>query len=306
MTAAPEAPPTHSAGGLRSVWWIPPVLALLWGLNWPIVKIMLSGLPPFYMRGLAFSAAALVLTAVVLWQRTPLVPPRADWLPMLVSGLLNIVGFNLCTAFAQLHTTASRAAVLTYTMPLMAVLLAWLLLGERVSRRGAGALVLGGAGVALLAWPALAQAGQVGSGWGLVFPLLAAFFWALGTAVSKRWVVHSDPARSLAWQLALGALAGFLGAQLAGEVLPTSVSTRVALAFTFHVLLATALAYLLWFKLLSRASAGVSSFTTLLVPVVGVLGAMALVGERPSSVDWLGFVLVLCAAGIIVLQPRKG
>jgi drug/metabolite transporter (DMT)-like permease len=289
---------------LRSVWWIPPLLALFWGMNWPIVKIMLSGLPPFYMRGLAFSAAALVLAAVVLWQRTALLPPREDWLPLLASGLLNVVGFNLCTAFAQVHTTASRAAVLTYTMPLMAVLLAWLLLGEKLSRRGSGALVLGAAGIALLAWPALARAGQVGGGWGLFFPLLAAFFWALGTAVSKRWVVQSDPTRSLAWQLAMGGVAGFVGAAWAGEVLPTQVSTQVALAFVYHVLLATALAYLLWFKLLKTASAGVSSLTTLLVPVVGVLGAMALVGERPTAVDWLGFALVLCAAGVILLQPR--
>ena len=299
---------THTSkvsSGLRGVWWIPPLLGLFWGLNWPVVKIMLTGLPPFYMRGLAFSGAALVLVAVLLWQRTPAIPPRSEWLPILASGLLNVVGFNVCTAFAQLHTTASRAAVLTFTMPLMAVLLAWLILGERISRRGAWALALGSLGIVLLAWPALAQVGQAGSVWGLVFPLLAAFFWALGTAVSKRWVVQGDPARSLAWQLLLGAAVCLMGAQLAGEVLPQRLTPTVALAFTFHVLLATALAYLLWFKLLARSGAGVAAMTTLLVPLVGVLGAMALVGERPSLLDWTGFALVIAGAGAVLLQPRK-
>ena len=296
---------SSSSAGLTGIWWIPPLLGLFWGLNWPVVKIMLTGLPPFYMRGLAFTGAAAVLIAVVLWQRGPLVPPRSEWLPIAASGLLNVVGFNLCTAFAQLHTTASRAAVLTFTMPLMAVLLARLILGERVSRRGAWALALGSLGIVLLAWPALTQVGPAGSGWGLVFPLLAAFSWALGTALSKRWVVQGDPARSLAWQLALGALVCLLGAQLAGETLPPRLTGPVALAFTFHVLLATALAYLLWFKLLARSGAGVAAMTTLLVPLVGVLGAMALVGERPSALDWGGFALVLMGAGAVVLQPRQ-
>ncbi len=297
------APDTHN--GLRSLWWIPPLLGLFWGLNWPVVKIMLTGLPPFYMRGLAFTAAAVVLVAVVLWQRAALVPPRSEWLPLVASGLLNVVGFNLCSAFAQLHTTTSRATVLTFTMPMMAVLLAWALLGERISKRGAWALALGSLGILLLAWPALTQAGQAGNGWGLIFPLLAAFFWALGTAVSKRWVVQSNPARSLAWQLLLGGVVCLLGAQLAGEVLPQRVSPTVALAFTFHVLLATSLAYLLWFKLLTQSDAGVAAMTTLLVPLVGVLGAMALVGERPSLLDWGGFALVFVGAGAVLLQPRK-
>lgn len=299
-------PSTHSPrADLTGIWWIPPLLGLFWGLNWPVVKIMLTGLPPFYMRGLAFAAAAAILIAVVLWQRTPWLPPRTEWLPIAASGLLNVVGFNVCTAFAQLHTTASRAAVLTFTMPLMAVLLAWLILGERISRRGAWALALGSLGIVMLAWPALAQAGQAGSVWGLVFPLLAAFFWALGTSVSKRWVVQGDPARSLAWQLLLGAVVCLLGAQLAGEVLPQRLTPTVTLAFTFHVLLATALAYLLWFKLLARSGAGVAATTTLLVPLVGVLGAMALVGERPSLLDWTGFALVIIGAGVVLLQPRK-
>ena len=298
-------PATATHNSLRSLWWIPPLLGLFWGLNWPVVKIMLTGLPPFYMRGLAFTAAAAVLMAVVLWQRAAVVPPRSEWLPLVASGLLNVVGFNLCTAFAQLHTTTSRATVLTFTMPMMAVLLAWALLGERISKRGAWALALGSLGIVLLAWPALNQAGQVGTGWGLIFPLLAAFFWALGTAVSKRWVVQGNPARSLAWQLLLGGVVCLLGAQLAGEVLPHSVTPTVALAFTFHVLLATSLAYLLWFKLLTQSDAGVAAMTTLLVPLVGVLGAMALVGERPSLLDWAGFALVFIGAGAVLLQPRK-
>jgi drug/metabolite transporter (DMT)-like permease len=68
------------------------------------------------------------------------------------------------------------------------------------------------------------------------------------------------------------------------------------------VVVATALAYVLWYRLLASASATVSSLTTLAVPVVGVLGAMALVGDRPSALDWAGFALVLAGAAVVVLR----
>ena len=66
-------------------------------------------------------------------------------------------------------------------------------------------------------------------------------------------------------------------------------------------MIATALAYVLWYRLLESLSATVSSLTTLAVPVVGVIGAMALVGDRPEAADWIGFALVLGGAALVVL-----
>ena len=66
-------------------------------------------------------------------------------------------------------------------------------------------------------------------------------------------------------------------------------------------MLGTAAAYWLWFVLSERISATTASLTTLAVPVVGVLGAMALVGDRPAAQDWWGFALVLAGAALTVL-----
>jgi drug/metabolite transporter (DMT)-like permease len=73
-------------------------------------------------------------------------------------------------------------------------------------------------------------------------------------------------------------------------------------ALSFHIVLGTAVAYWLWFVLSERVSATVATLTTLMVPVVGVLGAMALVGDRPAALDWWGFGLVLAGAAMIVLK----
>ena len=291
---------------------IPPLLAIAWGLNWPAVKIMLSVLPPFSARGLGLGLGVFLLIGLALLRRTPLLPQRAAWPAVLIGGVLTVAVFNLCTAFAQLTTSTSRAAVLTFTMPLMSAALAWALLGERPDRKSALALVLGGAGVAVLAMPVLRglmAPVQVGSAWGLLFPLGAALAWALGTVATKRWPPPGDRIVITAWQLGLGAGCATLAALATGERLPVVWPPRVLAALAWHVLIATAVAYVLWYRLLASASATVASLTTLAVPVVGVLGAMALVGDRPAPVDWLGFALVLGGAALVVLpidrSPRK-
>ena len=294
---------------------IPPVLAVAWGLNWPAVKIMLSIMPPFAARALGLGLGVLLLIALAVLRRTALWPQRAAWPAILVGGTLTVAVFNICTAFAQLTTSTSRAAVLTFTMPLMSAALAWWLLQERPDRRSRWALSLGAVGVLLLAAPVLqalaAAAGGSAVGatpvpgrslWGLLLPLGAALAWALGTVATKRWPPPGDRIVITAWQLGIGATVAALAALAAGERLPTVWPLRVQVALAWHVLIATAVAYVLWYRLLASASATVSSLTTLAVPVVGVLGAMALVGERPSIMDWIGFSAVLGGAALALLR----
>ena len=288
---------------------IPPLLAVAWGLNWPAVKIMLSVLPPFSARALGLGAGVLLLLGWALLRRLPLWPQRGAWPAIVIGGLTTVAAFNICTAFAQLTTSTSRAAVLTFTMPMMSAALAWLVLGERPDRRSALALALGLAGVAVLAWPVLrglSSTGPHASAWGLLFPLGAALAWAIGTVATKRWPPPGDRVMLTAWQLGLGAAIASIAALAVGEPWPINWPPRVLAAIGWHVLIATALAYVLWYRLLASANATTASLTLLAVPVVGVLGAMALVGEQPSGADWLGFVLVLGGAVLVVLrvQPR--
>jgi drug/metabolite transporter (DMT)-like permease len=293
---------------------IPPMLAIAWGLNWPAVKTMLSIIPPFSARALGLGLGVLLLAALAMLRRTPLWPQRAAWPAILVGGLLTVAVFNICTAFALVTTSTSRAAVLTFTMPLMSAGLAWWLLGDRPDRRSQIALGLGALGVAMLAVPVLQALAAAAAGapqapgsslWGLLLPLGAALAWALGTVATKRWPPPGDRIVITAWQLGIGASVATVAALSAGEHLPTVWPLRVQVALAWHVLVATALAYVLWYRLLASATATVSSLTTLAVPVVGVLGAMALVGDRPSATDWLGFSLVLGGAALALLRVSR-
>lgn len=279
---------------------VPVVLALLWGLNWPAVKIALGALPPFTLRALGLSCGAVLLLLVARSLGRPLLVPRNAWRGVIIAGSLNIAAFNLATAFAQLTTTTSRAAILTFTMPLWSALLARTALGERLDRTRCLALGAGATGLVLLALPILA--GEMAT-LGLVFPLLAALGWAAGTVYQKGHPIPSDGLTATAWQLATGAAIASLGMLVAGEA-PSmaAIDGQVLAALAFHIVGATALAYTLWFAQLSRVSATTSALTTLMIPVVGVLGAMALVGDRPSGVDLLGFAAILLAAGLVLFR----
>ncbi len=281
---------------------IPPALAILWGLNWPAVKIGLSEVPPFALRMGGMGAGGLILLTVAALGGRSLRVAVPDRVPLVVGGLLNITIFNLAVVFAQLSTTTSRAAILTFTTPLWAIVLAYLVLGEKLDRARVAALVVGLAGIAVLASPIFT--GTVNP-LGVLFPVVAALSWAAGSVYLKRRPLGTDRMVAIGYQLLLAGSVAAVGFVVSGETLPGSLSAWTAFAIAYHVVGATALAYVLWFTLLDRLTVGAASMTTFAIPVVGVIGAMVLVGDRPGLLDYVGFAAVIAAAGLATFGTKR-
>lgn len=279
----------------------PVLLALLWGFNWPAIKIALGELPPFVLRSIGLSSASLILLAVALMLRRRLAVERSSLMPLIVAGTLNIAGFNIFTAFAQLSTTTSRAAILTYTMPIWSVVLAALILREPIGREKIIAVMIGATGIGLLAIPVFKSGQTIG----VILPILAALAWALGTIVLKKWPLKGDPIATTAYQLMIGAAISIVCLLVSGQTAPSSISSAVAIAMLFHIVCATAGAYLLWFTILARNAASTSALLSFAVPVVGVLSAMLLVGDRPSLTDIVGFAAILAAPALVLRSSLR-
>jgi len=278
-----------------------PLLGLLWGLNWPAVKTVLAEVAPWTLRTTGMGLGALLLFGLALMQHQPLRVARSQWLRLGVAGLLSVAGFNLLVAFAQLSGTTSRAAIVTFTMPIWAIALARVVLGERLDARRSVALALGVGGLLLLAVP-LWRSGPLPVG--VLYSLGAGLSWAAGTVFTKRWPVAVAPLPSTAWQLAVGAAVAGIGMLVfEGLPVPKALSAPASVALGFHVVLASALAYVVWFEVVARVPAGVAALGTLMVPVVGVSSAMWLLGERPSGYDLGGFALVIAAATVALRTP---
>ena len=282
------------------------IAALFWGLNWPAVKIMLTAISPWTLRAVGLACGATLLAAFAKATAKSLAIPRAHWRHLVIAGLLNVAGFNIFAVFAQLSMPASRAAILTFTMPLWAALFGWIVLAEPIDRLRAASLALGALGLAILSssfWPDIA-AGQLPLG--LVHVLGAAISWAAGTVYLKKYKINADPLAITTWQVIVAAIACTLGMALF-EVPRFDLSEpRVALAFAYHVALPQAASYVLWFGLITKVSSSTASLGTLLVPVFGVIGAVAILGERPAALDLAGFGLLLLAVlGDQLLRTRK-
>ena len=253
-------------------------IGVLWGLNWPAVKFILGSVPPWTFRALAFTLGALLLALIARLAGESLHVEAHERQSLLIAGLLTVFGFNLLTAFGQLLTETSKAAIIAFTMPMWAALLAVIFLGERFGLNRVASLALGMAGLAtLLAGDARSFIDQPA---GFLFMLGAAVSWAAGTVLLKARSWTITPLSRSAWLVGVSAIPAWAGALLLEHPWTLDVPDLHALAvFAFHVIGPVALCYAAWVSLVSRLPASTAAIGTLLIPVVGVLSSSLLLGD---------------------------
>ena len=176
-----------------------------WGLNFPIMKHLLTEWPPLSSRGLCgmVGAAALALMALARRQRLS-VPPQL-WLRLVLVSMLTIGGWVAFMGLALLWLNASEAAVLGISIPVWVVLLAWPILGERFSPARAVALTIALAGIAVLIGGNGIDA-SLEKLPGLLCALAGAVCVALGTVLTKHFPLAMPPLSLAAWQIGIGCL----------------------------------------------------------------------------------------------------
>lgn len=287
------------------------VLCIVWGATWPIMRVALSEVPPLTMRTTSTAIGGLLLLAFCLFTRRSLrLRGRRAWLHVVIASLLNVVSFSLFSSFAQLGAATSHVAVLTYTMPIWSVLLAWIFLGERPTGMQPVAVALCAVGLAILIYP-LAQNGIPH---GIVLALSTGVCWAGGTVYLKWARIKAEAMALSVWQIAVAfvVLATCMFAVEGGPDFRAAHADGI-LATVFSGVLGTAIAYGLWFSIIRRLPALTASLGVLGSPVIGVISSILLLGERPTATDYVGFALILaaCAGALFsrdvpALAPMRG
>jgi drug/metabolite transporter (DMT)-like permease len=278
------------------------VLCLIWGTTWPIIKIALTEIDPFSMRICTYALGTLTLAAFCLvTRRSVRIPNLRTWGHVFVASMLNVVPFPLLTAFGQLATTTSRVSILAYTMPIWSVVLAWIFLGERLTRMQTFALVLCTVGLAILIYPLTANGVPIG----VVLTIIAAIGWSGGTVYLKWAHIEADPMSVAMWQLVIAFLTvtGFT-LLYQGGVTYSGAHVESLSAMVLAGVMGTGIAYGLWFASVRRLPASTASLGVLSVPVVGVVMSMILLGERLTPADVVGFTLIFAASACVLLSPR--
>jgi drug/metabolite transporter (DMT)-like permease len=266
-----------------------------WGLNWPITKYLLTQWPPLSVRGLAGIAGALLLAAYAVSRGVSLHVPRDQWFRLCVFSVLNVSLWMAVMGLALVYLPASEATVVAYTNPLWTALIAWPLLGERMTLTRVAALVMAFAGLVLLFGGTEASATMAKLP-GVLLALTGAIGFAFGTIFTKKYPIQLPGLTAATWQIGLGcfpvALAGVVFER--PDVLALNAGGWVAMVYA--AVGQFCIAYVAWFAALERLPASVAATVLMLVPVIGVGVSAAWLGE-PLSVAKIA-ALALTIAGV--------
>lgn len=277
-------------------------LALAWGLNWVAAAVALRELSPWSLRFMGCSLGAATLFAAAVLSGHSLKVPRGEAKHIMVAGFCNVAIFQILSGFAQMSGATSRAIIITYSMPIWATALSWLMLGERLDRVRGIAFVLCVAGLGILVWPLFAN----GFPPTVYYSLVCALGWAFATVYMKWVKVTVEPLANAAWQLLFGFIFIAIGTFVFEgwpHVWPLQGQTIMAILFVG--LFGVGLAHFLWWAIVGRLPTTTASIGALLVPVIGVTASTLLLHERPSIPDIVGFVLIFTAAACVLLQPNS-
>ena len=279
------------------------ITSLGWGLNWPAMKVLLGELPPLFARGASGTVAGAVfaLAAVLLGQSLRV--PRRLIGRVVAASALNVFAWMGFATLAMRSLSVGQCALLVYTMPVWATLLAWPIRGERPSLRAVAGLVLCMAGL----WQLFGSSGlQLDSEQliGAALALSSALLFALST-VALRPLVEIRPVASLAWQLSLGCLPMLaLGLAFEHPSLAHVSATGWALML-YMTAVPMGVCYMSWFAALRRLPSTTASLATLLTPVIGVLAAASTLGEPLGYRELTALTLTLAGTGL-ALRRRPG
>lgn len=245
---------------------------------------------------------AAVLLGVLALARGVVRVQRRDWWRLAVVGVLWYAVYNLALNEGERHVDAGTAALLIQFAPLMLAVLAATILGEQFTRPLALGLVIGLAGVALIA-----VGGESGSSsrplLGAALCLLSAFVYAVSVVVQKPLMTRL-PALQVTWlACSVGALACL---PWAGD-LARDVAAAPAADVGWLVYLGvfpTAVGFTTYAYALSRMDASRLGVTTYLVPVVTIVMAWVLLGETPATAAYVGGALTLVGVAVARRRPR--
>ena len=275
--------------------WVPEfvLLALLWGSSFIFMREGAYAFGPFPTAWVRVTLAALMLSPILIWRRElPLL--HQHWRPAFVAGLLNAGLPFACYAYALLQISTGLSSILNATTPLFGALIAWLWLGDKLNTMRSWGLALGFTGVVLLASdvPGGVSFKEGGSGLAIVACLTATFCYGVAGSFTKRYLQHVPSMVTATGSLWGASLSLLVPALLTWPQQPPSM--RAWLALGIAGLLCTALAYVLYFRLMTRTGPARAMTVTYLIPVFANLFGVLFLDEVVTH--WMmGCALVIVA-----------
>ena len=271
-----------------------------WGFNWPVTKYLIGFLPPLTLRGTTgVIGAALLAILALLWGQT-LHVPRAYWPRLVLAAILNVGCWMVLMGFALVYLPASEAALIAYTMPVWASLLAWPILGERPNTLRVLSLVMAFAGMSAILG-SNGFAASLSKLPGIIMALGGAIGFAVGAVLAKKLPLDLPPVSAAAWQIGIGCLPVAIVGLLFEKSNFAGLSSNDWLLFGYSTVGQFCIAYVCWFAALARLPASVAAIGTMAVPVIGV-AASAIALHEPLGIGQIAALFFTLAGVALATQ----
>jgi drug/metabolite transporter (DMT)-like permease len=267
------------------------------GYNWVVMKQGLHYVDPWPFTALRTSLGAVALFIVLAILRRSMRPTQP--LHTAALGLLQTTGMIGLLMWALQSGAAGRVSALVYTMPFWAMMLGWAFLGERVTGLRWLAVVFSLAGLVLVLDPAH-LGGTLQS---KLLALGSGVCWAASAIVVKRIRARgpTDVINLTAWQMRYRTIPIIVIALLVDSRPIQSTGAFIA-ALAYNVIPATAISWVLWLYVLQVLPTGVAGISTLATPVIGIVSASLVLGERVTPLEGAGMACIIAALFVLAIQ----
>ncbi len=278
------------------------LVTVSWGLNYPIMKFVVTSYPPLTFRAFTFTIGFVLLGAYALRRGESLHIPVAErWLAFKL-GMPNMVLWHLGLIYGVTLLNSGRAAIVGYTMPVWALLASVVMFKNTLTARGIMGVVCSLLATFLLARDEMSN--FAGQPLGLACTLAAAMAWGLGNAMMKNCKISISSISLTFWMLLLAAIC-FTVLAFVFEQDRWAWPTWMQFAAIFYAGAVTfAISYVAWFRVARKLTPVASGLSIMLVPMVGLAGGYWMLNEVVGLADITALFLILLAM-VIVLIPRR-
>lgn len=304
----PEAPvgkaAAASGGGRRTLLPLVLVLTLVWGTAWSLFPLAVREVSVWTFRAVSVTGAGAALLLFAHLRGEALRIPRSSWGTLVAASLVYLGVWNVASTYAAVLIPSGQAAVLGFTMPLWATLIAWAWQGRRPVPRVLLALVIGSAGVLLLVSDGIEAYARAPLGFAL--GLLAAIGWACGTILLKRRPLPVSAVVAAGWQMLVAAVPITAGAWWWGDGRWFIPSPASMLVMAYVTLVPMALGNVVWFAIVRLLPAATAGLTSVMVPVVALLSGAWVHGEPLGITQWLAVLCCSCGLLLTLVASARG
>jgi len=281
------------------------LLTLTWGINWPIMKIGVSGLPsaPLAYPPLTFRALSMVLGLPVLWLalkwlKVPLAIPREHWPAVARLTGPNMLVWHVVIIFGVQALSSGRSAILGYTMPIFVALVGAFVYGDRLTPRQWLGVAAAGLGVLLLLSEEFTK--LAGAPLAAAAVVAAAAVWAVGTHMLRRSTVPVPLLAIVFWMTVVCAVVLSVLAVVAEGARWRPPEPHVAAAVAFNAIVVFGFSQAAWLYLAKTLPPVASSISVMMIPVLGVFSGAVALGEVLHWQDWASVVLMVSAIALVL------